>query len=97
MGRRLVLRCAVDPECFSAMSLSSVLCSVAIGVWRNCSPFSNWLLGVQSPQYHTFVDAFAKLRKATISGVMTVCPAVSTEQLGSNWMDFHDVLYFSIR
>ena len=33
--------------------------------------------------------AFTKLRKATISFVMSVCPAVPIEQLGSNWKDFH--------
>ena len=34
------------------------------------------------------LDAFAKVRKATISFVMSVCPFVLIEQLGSNWTDF---------
>ena len=38
-----------------------------------------------------------KLRKASISFVMSVRPSsVRKEQLGSKWMDFHEVWYFSI-
>jgi hypothetical protein len=37
------------------------------------------------------VDAFAKLRKATISFAMSVCPSVCMELLGSHWMDFHEI------
>jgi len=37
-------------------------------------------------------------RKATISFVMSACPSVRpyvcTEQLGSHWKDFHEILYF---
>jgi hypothetical protein len=32
---------------------------------------------------------FAKLQKVTISCVMFVC----MDQLGSNWMDFYEILY----
>ena len=42
--------------------------------------------------------AFAKLRKAIISFVMSVLPSVRMEQLGSHWTDFHEILmcnYFS--
>jgi len=35
-----------------------------------------------------FLRALAKLRKATISFVMSVCPSVRMEQLGSYWTDF---------
>jgi len=35
-----------------------------------------------------FLGLFAKLRKATISFVMPVCPSVHMEQLGSRWKDF---------
>jgi len=35
------------------------------------------------------LDALAKLRKATISFVLSVCPFVRVEKLGSDWMDFH--------
>ena len=41
-----------------------------------------------------FLSALAKLRKATISLIMSVCPSVRTEQLGYNWMDFHLNLIF---
>jgi hypothetical protein len=48
-----------------------------------------WLLG-----------AFAKLRKATISFIMSVHPSVRLsvlmEQLGSHWTDFHEIQYLSI-
>jgi hypothetical protein len=39
-----------------------------------------WILG-----------AFAKLRKATISFVMSVRLSVRMEQLGSHWTDFHKI------
>jgi hypothetical protein len=35
-----------------------------------------------------FLGAFAKLRKATISFVMFVCPSMRMEQLGVHWTDF---------
>ena len=35
-----------------------------------------------------FLGAFAKLRKATISSAMSVCPFVRTEKFGSYWTDF---------
>jgi len=40
--------------------------------------------------------AFAKLRKATISFVMSVRPSVHTEQLCSHWTDFHEIRYLII-
>ena len=43
-----------------------------------------------------FLGAFAKLRKATISFVMSVCLSLRMEQLGSHWKDFHEILYFTI-
>jgi len=43
-----------------------------------------------------FLGEFAKLRKATISFVMSVCPSVRMEQIGSYWMDFHEILYLRI-
>jgi hypothetical protein len=43
---------------------------------------------------------FAKVRRATISFFMSVClpdpPFVRMEQLGSHWMDFHEIWYLSI-
>jgi hypothetical protein len=43
-----------------------------------------------------FSDAFVKFRKATISFVMSVRPSVRMEQLGTHWVDFHDILYLSV-
>jgi hypothetical protein len=45
---------------------------------------------------HSFIGAFAKLRKASISFVMSVHPSVRMKQLGSHWTDFHEILYLSI-
>jgi hypothetical protein len=38
----------------------------------------------------TFLSAFAKLRKATISFVMSVCQSVRMQQLGNHWTDFDE-------
>jgi hypothetical protein len=38
-----------------------------------------------------FLGAFAKLRKATISFVISVRLPVRMEQLGSHWTDFHEI------
>jgi hypothetical protein len=47
-----------------------------------------------------FLGAFAKLRKATFSCLTSVCvfvcPSARTEQLGSHWTDFHEILYLRI-
>jgi hypothetical protein len=40
---------------------------------------------------HVFLDAFAKLRKATVSVVMSVYPSVRIEQLSSHWIYFHEI------
>jgi len=40
--------------------------------------------------------AFAILQKATISFVMSVCPSVRMEQLGSHWTDFREIRYLII-
>jgi len=36
-----------------------------------------------------FLIAFPKLRKATISFVISVCPSFHREEVGYHWMDFH--------
>jgi len=38
-----------------------------------------------------FLGAFAKLRKATVSYVMSAHPSVCMEQLGSHWTDFYEI------
>ena len=40
--------------------------------------------------------AFAKLRKATLSFVVSVRPFGRMEQLGFHWTDFHEIWYLSI-
>jgi len=51
-----------------------------------------------SDWYVLFLGPFAKLRKAAISFIMSVCmsvrPSVRMEQLGSRWTDFHEILIF---
>jgi hypothetical protein len=44
----------------------------------------------------SFLGAFVKLRKATISFVMSVRLSVRTEQLGSQWKDFHEIWYLRV-
>jgi len=39
---------------------------------------------------------FGKLRKATNSFAMSLCPSVRMEQPGCHWTDFHDIWYLSI-
>jgi hypothetical protein len=51
--------------------------------------------GVTS-QKTVFLDAIAKLRKATISFVMSVCPSVRIEQLAPHRKDFHEICYLII-
>jgi hypothetical protein len=43
-----------------------------------------------------FLCAISKLRKATSSFVISVCPLVQTEKLPSQWADFHEILYLNI-
>ena len=40
--------------------------------------------------------SFAKLRKETISFVMSARPSVRMEQLGSHWADFHEIWHLNI-
>jgi hypothetical protein len=42
------------------------------------------------------LGAFAKLRRATISFNVSVCPTFLMEQLGSHWKDYHESLYMKI-
>ena len=43
-----------------------------------------------------FLGTFAKLRKATISFLVSVVLFVRMEQLGSHWTDFGEILYLRI-
>ena len=42
-----------------------------------------------------FLGIFAKLQKAAISFIMSACPSVCMEQLGSHWMNFYEMWYLS--
>jgi len=42
------------------------------------------------------LGAFAKLRKATISSVLSYRLPVRMQQLGSHWTNFHGILYLSV-
>ena len=61
--------------------------------------FPSLLFTIHCTQFTTvsdsFLGAFAKLRKATIS-VKTVCLSVRMEQLGPNCTDFGEILYLII-
>jgi hypothetical protein len=46
--------------------------------------------------FHILLGAFAKLREATISFVMSVRLFVRMDRLSSHWTDFHELLYLSI-
>jgi len=46
--------------------------------------------------FWSFLGEFAKLRKATISIVVSVRLSVRMEQLGSHWTDFHEIWYLRI-
>jgi hypothetical protein len=43
----------------------------------------------------SFLGAFEKLRKATVSFIMLLClsvrPSVHIEELGSHWTDFYEI------
>jgi hypothetical protein len=46
-------------------------------------------------RYVSLLSTLAKLRKATIWFVMSVCLSIRIEQLGSHWTDFDEILYLS--
>ena len=54
---------------------------------------------IHDVKVNVILSAFAKLRKATISFVMSVCPSICPSvcmELGSHSTDFHKILYFRI-
>jgi hypothetical protein len=40
-----------------------------------------------------FLRRVRKIAKRTISFVLSVCPSVRMEQLGSHWTDFREICY----
>jgi hypothetical protein len=63
-----------------------------VAFWLPVLPY----ISVLFPSPIFFLGAFAKLRRATLSLVMSVCLSVRMEQLGSDWMDFHAVWYLRV-
>ena len=52
---------------------------------------ATYLAASKHLRYIPFLGAFAKLRKVTSSFVMSVRPSVRMEQLGPNFMGFHEI------
>jgi len=48
------------------------------------------------PGFSGFLDEFKKLRKTTISLIMSVRPSIRMEQISFHWKDFYEILYLSI-
>ena len=51
---------------------------------------------LSSSSHEGFLDVFEKLRKATVSFVMSVWPYVRMEQPGSRLAGFHEIWYLNI-
>ena len=47
-------------------------------------------------KFGRFLGAIAKLQKATVSFLKSVCPSVRMEQLCSPWTDCHEIWYLRI-
>ena len=62
------------------------------------SPFPAVFLYLsQATTLSGILGAFGKLRKAAVSlASPSIRPSVRMEQLGSNWTDFHEILYLRI-
>jgi hypothetical protein len=79
---------------------------LALALWLKFETFVNITFSItagtilQAYSITQFLGAFVKLRKATISFVMSVRlsirPSVHMEQLGSHWTVFHENWYFEI-
>jgi len=70
-----------------------MLCREIIAV---CSEDHTKHINVRHGKKVEFLEAFAKFRKSTMSSVMSVCPSIRIEQLGSHWTCFHEISYLSI-
>jgi hypothetical protein len=85
--------CAIQLLCYTADVRTSYAFLTPLWVTSPTVGASNTVRGLSC---NSFLGAFAKLRKVTISFVMSVCPYVETERLGSHWTDFHELWYFSV-
>jgi hypothetical protein len=52
--------------------------------------------GALDRKVHCFLGAFAKLRRTTISFVMSVCPSFRLQQLITRWTDLHETCYMNL-
>jgi hypothetical protein len=68
-------------------SLNSVLFWVVV----NYKPDLVVTFSVDSDVRNAILGAFAKMRKATFSFVMSAFPTVHMEYLGSHWMDLYEI------
>jgi hypothetical protein len=48
-------------------------------------------VGMVEQLTYLFLGTFSKLRKTTISFVVSVSPTIRMEQLGSHWTDCHEI------
>jgi hypothetical protein len=67
--------------------------------WGNKAAYfvaSSWFFTFTIPlSVYDWLDAFAKLRKATLGFVMSIRLSVRPEQFGSHWKGFSDISYLS--
>jgi hypothetical protein len=68
---------------FQESSLFPSSCDWFSPLWDSLLPFK-------------VLRAFAILWKETMRFVMSVCPSVRIEQLGSHWMNFHEIWYLNM-
>ena len=62
--------------------------------WAKCTKYGNTYVAPYTDISETWwLGAFAKLRKATISFVMSVRPSFRLEQFGFHWTDFDEIWY----
>jgi len=95
----------IVPEAASFWSRSAGLISRSVSeVWptkwhwdRFFSEYFDFLYQYHFTNTHIFWARFAKLRKATITLVMSVRVSAWNETLGSNWTDFDENWYLNIR
>jgi hypothetical protein len=72
------------------MNDGKIACLLQVCIARSCHN-SRVVVVVYVPVCMSFLGDFAKLRKATISFLMSVCPSVRGEQLASRGPDFHEI------
>ena len=69
-------------------------CWISCGFCRTHEYIEDWLWALAN--WFGFLDTFAKLRKTTISFVMSACPSVCMEKHGFHWTDFLDIWHLNI-